>query len=1037
MDITRNRSGSFTPTHTQPSSSLRPVPTRRDSLPTPDVMQEKFQALTTKIQAQSPLIIGIQQYLRRKWLYERTLPTDIGEKMSFGESRRTQLSAYAGGEVVAHQYGINIAENEALDEHFAYKLHLGGEFNSLYHRQLPSDEYYAQCNNLYQAQGGHADDNVMFFNGEASAKRFLSCCPQDMVEGHVQQHLATHGKELFPGIYAVKFTHQPSPSAADESDESDGSESQPETFNSPALFYHLGARPSVCQVIRAIHKNDKAYSFSPRSCLTQLKGLASSDPHSAGASLRQIPPTHPCYELAITATNLVDGLVNHLLTHPQLLAAQTDSGSPLAVGRQTLPFNPDILADSLNTLAAVTQAMPGLTHDSISFADCYRTIAEELGVITTLCKPYSAQDFKQVTRELTIARLGPSWRDGVDLQPETFLFSSGMHALTIALENASQNDAEQALTFMTDRSGKAKTPIYFETGELVKLASGKFIAGSAVYATLNHSMPLPNMPNWSVDNLIPGLQQQIKQHADSTKPLTLILDATIEKRDDLAQIATAFTEDIAKNNLRILLCKSYQKYSNLGLTKVMSGSVTLLAAATEENDKIRTALSDQESALGWADNDDSQLLIHLLKHADSEFMLLDKAAENAKFVKDTLFNGKNGLREASGWQPGLPFIVLTSSTEESHSFSMDEDAVDKAYTLSHDRLLSNANVRIRGSFAFLESTQSSYEDEKQEVGEGENRSIMRLCFGMESKAELVERFYMASRLMASPQKSWSCRDAAQEIDHILQESGLFSNVNAPLTLQQKITIVANHQRKALSLQDKGSLLQQHLSTQIQQQTGEFVINKLLSVINQLSFLVIDEASYSAEIPPGKKDKIVLAELVDAFTKNDLPGVSPKSREELLRLNQYLALDDIKRGGAQGIREGIDRILTIADKMTSGMRLHFTTLGMLPDAVFQQQTPAIQQQLLEKLFIPLDTQTKMLLIDDLLKAGALHIAQACLDKLEALLQHEGQMSTESFLTHDSASWSAEPLTQSPAENLYIQERARSLIASLETLKNKGN
>ncbi|MGY2292513.1 hypothetical protein ACW9H6_22400, partial [Pseudomonas sp. SDO528_S397] len=813
------------------------------------------------------------------------------------------------------------------------------------------------------------------------------------------------------GSLLQDFPNAPAPS--DDASPTNDFETNPE------LLQYLGARPSAYQVIRSTLDVDKTQHFDYRNCVPQLKALFGQPAGSGTALLRQIPVQHPCHALAQTTATLVDSLVNHLLANPQLLAQETGGSKP------TQRFNPNILADALNTLSAMTQAMPSLTHDSISFADCYRAIAEELMVIMTLCKPYTHKDFKQATEQQMKERLGPEYLAKMPNVPPTFLFSSGMQALSVGLEMAEQRDANQPFTLASDRAGNVETPTYFEVAELLKKTGNHYVADATTYATLNHSTPLQDGHGWGVENLVASLKTQLQQRAGATTPLTLILDSTLEKRGDLSKIATTFASDIASDKLRILLCKSYQKYSNLGLTKTQSGSVALLAANTQDNNKLQAALGSQEQQLGWANNDDSQLLIHLLKHSTGEFNLLEKAAQNAQFVRDELFNGKDGLSPVKAWQPGLPFIVLDCATDKSHQFTMGGSADATVYSHSQGELLSTMDVRARSSFAYLESTQSSYKPDE------ETGNIMRLTFGMESKAELVERFYMASRLMASSEKSWCCKDASQEIEKILRDSGVFTSPEemASLSLTQKIAKVASQQRPALATGD--SVLQKRLSAQTKNQGGAFVLNKLASVVNQLNWLV-DNASYSAQAKLGDNDMKLLGDLLDAFLKNDLPGVSPRAREGILQLNQFLALETIKRGGEQNINQGIQRILNMADKTTSGMLLRITNLSRIPDAVFQQQTPHTRRQLIDKLFLPMDSQTRVLFIQNRLNAGDVHIAQACLHTLKTLLEKGKLQSPDTFLNHEGTVPTA-PSLMAEGKHLMMQERVRQQLASLEKLK----
>ncbi|WP_311434599.1 hypothetical protein [Herbaspirillum huttiense] len=176
--------------------------------------------------------------------------------------------------------------------------------------------------------------------------------------------------------------------------------------------------------------------------------------------------------------------------------------------------------------------------------------------------------------------------------------------------------------------------------------------------------------DWSTDKLVRQTIAWVKNGKMSkSDPGVLVLVATLEQRasdgkSDLADVTKKLQPLIDSGQLKIVLCKSYQKYTSLGSGKSMAGAVTVIGRDDAKTRLANSKLREAELGLGWINNDESQLLVRMLSHAqDDELKLIDEATQNAAFVEAFC------LRKAHQIDAGmilrekdLPFTIINTES---------------------------------------------------------------------------------------------------------------------------------------------------------------------------------------------------------------------------------------------------------------------------------------------------------------------------------------------------------------------------------------
>ncbi|HJV86502.1 MAG TPA: hypothetical protein VJ698_13595 [Noviherbaspirillum sp.] len=305
-------------------------------------------------------------------------------------------------------------------------------------------------------------------------------------------------------------------------------------------------------------------------------------------------------------------------------------------------------------------------------------------------------------------------------------------------------------------------PDYFET---LDLKSGKnlFFRGRIAIAPLNPSAPGKgndddDLNNWNVHKLVQQTRAWLtKGKMQATRPGVLVLDMTVEKpevngKSDLATFLASGYSDIKEGRLKIVLCKSYQKYPSLGSGKIMAGAITLIAKDDNHTQSAAAALQDAEEDLGWISNDESQLLTHFLTHAPaSELGMIGQAAENASFISRLCFDPLRQSAKADvRREDGLPFIV-TNAGSKKVIFARK----DPKWSTPNKLILKQ--VQYRDSFGFNPTSMLYFDRSKNWI---------RITAGQESREELVEKLFGFTWLAQAGRERCAPADMMAEANRI-------------------------------------------------------------------------------------------------------------------------------------------------------------------------------------------------------------------------------------------------------------------------------
>jgi hypothetical protein len=394
-----------------------------------------------------------------------------------------------------------------------------------------------------------------------------------------------------------------------------------------------------------------------------------------------------------------------------------------------------LIANALDALARVANALPTLTGDSPRFFAGYAAMLEELNILLIAARPYGKDDFKAAALTMLKARAGKVLDQLHIAPPETYLCSSGMEALL-----RGGLDAARALNGSARFRGLAdqvNQPLYYEIFKLPR-HDEKAMAGQEVFmASLNASLPgregaSDETNNWDAQKVLRRMQEWFATHeVHADRPAVLLLDTSVEAQgpdgtSDVAAVLAGLKDPLNDGRLRILLCKSLQKYT-LGSGKIMAGAVTMLARPDARTEAAARQLRAAEEDLDWMQNDESQLLTHFLTHAHaSELALIGNAARNAAFIDEACLRARPDAagRSKTRREDATPFVVagLREVTVTA------ANGVDVRPVSAMD--LVTPQITLRGGFGYLHTAAYTLD-----------KPLWRVSAGQETPAELTEQFY--------------------------------------------------------------------------------------------------------------------------------------------------------------------------------------------------------------------------------------------------------------------------------------------------------
>ncbi|TDO95771.1 hypothetical protein [Marinomonas balearica] len=932
----------FTPTHALVRSRTFAHPTPSEHAHKPIHSLDDTEVALRKNQLKKRLVDltqsdnALNQSAQRHLRFDRTVNFEGASGALYSQIRKTDLAQFKGAVEIVAQYGLTFAAPDRPTKDHLKQLTMANDLESDYLRDRPSFDYQDACDAVYKSAVGQRRKPVLFVNSRHAAGQILEHFRGTKdIAGTPEQHIEKHLKPLKNSMYALEFQHQASVGAARK------------------LVDVYGARPSAFSVT----STDQTQNFTPNPNINNQKLLESfqSVSHNISDRLRAIPDDIGPAKLAHAAADLVDQLIDVF-----------DAKETMDAHNQ----NP-ILANSLSTMKNIADSLPELCHDSRKFNTAYQALIEELQVSLSTTKPYNSEDFHQVSKQLLTSDCLPSTVP----TPPVHLVSSGMGALALGFEIAEQLTGKANIEELSSKK-HGTSPVYYEVDQLRYHRMVESDNADTVYATLNHSTPRKNGDSpWGIDALSSSLSQKLAQRDlkdTSNQPLYCILDATLEKRGDIDTLCQRFGDEVAQNKLKIIVCKSYQKYANLGSAKVMAGGIGMISANDSDNKLVNQYLNDIEKDLNLIDNNDAQLLVHMLGCREHEFNLLDRAVENSAFSANNLFSGQNEHQAFDYNEAHLPFGALIQESQP-HSLSLHLEAGSKNIPLSRSSHFSDLYTPSRDSFGFNQTTRT--------MTPIDNQVATRLSFGQESQSELVEQLYAPSLLMKKDRQQWSC-DQAQTLIHSIANDAIKS-VRIPShvkpALWQKLHVAAQLEKPKVGDSERlnSSLDSQHLKPLLNGARG-YTLNKITSVMNHLGELIMH--STKPEQWTIGKDRPIVDELLSGLIQSGLPGVSSSGRSGVLALQAHMSMADMKSTSKNQQLRGLQSLTSAIQRLPgwSGIPQQLLTI---PDGVFQQAALPQKEATLSVMFSTLDNTTQLDLMQRLIDKGDLNKATACLERFE--------------------------------------------------------
>jgi len=686
------------------------------------------------------------QNLRR---YDGLVTVDqLGGKF-YSETRREELKEIPGAEFYAEQFGITMA----VDKYTFLKpgLRIYNKSSGTYQRENKDESFLEICHDFYKNEKDrHGEtalplEQVFYLNSPRNADLFrklrrANLSPEEWEADQKKWRIVPLGKNLLAvEQMAVIRTYLDDPGIERD-------------------IHHIGGIPSIYAALRRKFSDSLKTSLLDDG-LDNARTLRRTLEHNRSAieAMVRLPDAHPSKKVATTLASMLSGLGNLPVHRPEFANHKVVS----------------------NALASLDRLLP-LVGSCVSypkrFFPLYEAIVEEVNLILIASHSYELQDFKDAANSALRKRSGHRTDNLRDIAPiDTFLVTSGMNALAEGLHAAQAIANSGDFESLTDRQDGSR-PDYFEVRELLTKMSDPAHSGQEkakiLVTTLNPSTPQKvsagdDEHHWDPSRMVAAVHERMKKES---LPIVLVLDTTLEKKgkgeeSDLAEVMKAFEADIESGKLKLILCKSYQKYTSLLAAKIMAGGVSIVAKQDADTQKGIDLLAEIERELEWIETDDSQFLTHSLRYSDQdEMILLEQAAANAEFIHSHFFGGKGFDR----FQEGMPFGLLAD-----HKFEVKTERAPSGapeYYLSlHD--IVGKEVRGRDSFGFLDSSSVVT------LPEG-----LRIAIGQESREELVEKLSAIGWLNEKRPPLLKLEDLTHEIDSMAASAMEHVLENRPVAL---------------------------------------------------------------------------------------------------------------------------------------------------------------------------------------------------------------------------------------------------------------
>jgi hypothetical protein len=641
----------------------------------------------------------VQNVARRqkdRWAVERSIVINQVGQTTFAARRQKELTDKDAG-YLAELYGIRTADPlRPVRERKA--LRLENTLSSHYQRGTATreaEEKYEQL--LKKSDIPLTKATTVFVHSEQAVERLRNRLALD---GQTDIVSSTH--RLSPGVIAVAMATEDAAKLA------------------RGMISQIGATPSNYELVRGERRYvpKRAPSDSTLDNNVLLSQLTGGEGRDAKAVYASIPLDHPMRATATSALSLVQGLQTTF----------SDGYTDIETFRQSA-----LIADSLGTLKGLMLASRSMTEDSERFFSVYQAMMDEIFIVLAAARPYDGDSFHQASSNALDARTGGLVSKLKIAEPSSYLVSSGMEAITIGLEAARTLCRTRDARFLSDKP-RPDLPDYFEVPGLFE--DGQSEGSRVLVSVLNPSTPrqrvgAPETEIWNAQTLVAKLRERLEQHSPDDEPLALVLDASVETpgADGISSLHTVLSDlrvNIENGALRIVLCKSYQKYPSLSSGKMMAGTVTILGKQDDRTKAAQELCQSAEADLDWIKNDDAQLLTHFVQYGSkSELELITNAAKNATVISEILSRGKGEGFDRH--QDGLPFGIIENTDDQ---LVAPECHLTKQLDIA-SLILDSTEARM--SFGFLETTAGQFRLN--------DSMVVRVAAGQESRAELIEKFY--------------------------------------------------------------------------------------------------------------------------------------------------------------------------------------------------------------------------------------------------------------------------------------------------------
>ncbi|HET7865657.1 MAG TPA: hypothetical protein VFL86_14740 [Burkholderiaceae bacterium] len=339
------------------------------------------------------------RYLMWRWVNDRSAAADHVGTASYSDIRRAELQAIEGAHYIAQQYGLSVSRILTPKE-FRAGLRISHAHSGSYIRSYFVEGLFSQCMNFYNAAGhSHPPEKIQFANCMGVAKKLLNILFHGGIDAATDEESQSIAgiKPLAHGLVAIEFKNPD------------------DVERGGKLLEILGGLPSLHESMKRVHPVPRLQTTpDPRiDNAATLSGLLRAEGQGPIPTLAGLPRGHAMQPAAACAASLLAGLGKTL---ERQLATPEFKHEPL-------------IANALQALANVANALPTLTGDSPRFFAGYEAMLEELNIVLAAAKPYGRDDFKAAALSMLKARAGKVLDHLCIVPPETYLCSSGMGAL--------------------------------------------------------------------------------------------------------------------------------------------------------------------------------------------------------------------------------------------------------------------------------------------------------------------------------------------------------------------------------------------------------------------------------------------------------------------------------------------------------------------------------------------------------------------------------------------------------------------------------